>query len=69
MVGTEGCLLPKKIKIRHFEKFIDCMVLKLAVYQILLEMPFPSFLSQKPDEILIFRNALSEISNFGLYFH
>ena len=55
--GEGGWLPPEKIKSRHFEKFIDCMVLKLTVY-------IRSVISfSKPCEIPICRTFLPQFSN------
>ena len=51
---VRGWLPPEKIKSCHFEKYIDFMVLTLCI----LEMSFPSVISQKLGEILIFRTLL-----------
>ena len=56
-----GWFPPEKTESHHFEKFVDCMVLKLTVY---IKMSFSSLISQKPSEIPIFRTFYSEIFEF-----
>ena len=57
--ASKGWLPPEKIKSRHIEKLIDCMVLK---HMYILEISFPSLISHKPSEILIFRTFLTKFS-------